>query len=127
MGSSPIERALVWYTLVMTYTFDEYQENCKKTAKYPVIGKNFVYPVLGLVGEAGEVAEKVKKLFRDGNGDITDEQLELFKKEIGDVMWYISQLSTELNLKLSDVAKTNIEKLQSRFERDKIHGSGDTR
>ncbi len=79
------------------------------------------------MGEAGEVAEKIKKLFRDHGGKLTkDYKLEI-AKELGDVMWYIAQLSTELNLKLSDIAKMNLEKLMSRKVRGKIHGSGDNR
>ncbi len=107
--------------------FDSYQKACKKTAVYPKIGKNFVYPVFGLVGETGEVAEKIKKLFRDHNGRLTKEYKLEIAKELGDVMWFISQLSTELGLKLSDVIKMNIEKFTSRKNRNKIHGSGDNR
>lgn len=107
--------------------FDEYQKQCKKTAVYPIIGKKFVYPVFGLVGEAGEVSEKIKKLFRDHGGRLTKEYKLEIAKELGDVMWYISQLSTELGLKLSDVVKMNLEKLSSRKDRNRLHGSGDNR
>ena len=107
--------------------FDIYQTACKKTAVYPKIGKKFVYPVFGLLGEAGEVSEKIKKLFRDHNGKLTKEYKLEIGKELGDVMWYISQLSTELGLKLSDITRMNIEKLSSRKDRNKIHGSGDDR
>ena len=107
--------------------FDTYQKECKKTAKYPTIGKKFVYPVFGLTGEAGEVSEKIKKLFRDHKGVLTKEYRLEIAKEIGDVMWYVAQLSTELGIKLSDVAKMNLEKLSSRKKRNKIEGSGDNR
>lgn len=107
--------------------FDKYQKGCKKTALYPTIGKKFVYPTLGLVGEAGEVSEKIKKLFRDHGGKLTREYKLEIAKELGDVMWYMAQLSTELGLKLSDVAKMNLEKLSSRKVRMKLHGSGDNR
>lgn len=107
--------------------FDIYQKQCKKTAVYPKIGKNFVYPVFGLLGEAGEVAEKIKKLFRDDKGRLSEEKKREIAKELGDVMWYIAQLSTELGLKLSDVVETNLEKLASRKTRGKLHGSGDNR
>jgi len=107
--------------------FKEYQEKSKKTAKYPDIGNNFIYPTLGLSGEAGEVAEKIKKVIRDKGGKIDDETREMIKKELGDVLWYVSQLATELCLSLDDIANHNIEKLRSRLERDKIGGSGDTR
>jgi len=108
-------------------TFDEYQKLTGKTAIYPDIGKGFVYPTLGLVGEAGEVAEKVKKIFRDQGGIVTDEKKEEIKKELGDVLWYLSQVSHEFGLSLDEVARFNIEKLNSRKERGKISGDGDNR
>ncbi len=108
-------------------TFAEYQSQAKLTAKYPVVGKSFVYPALGLMGEAGEVAEKVKKIFRDDNQVLTEERKQMLKKELGDVLWYVSQLATELGLDLEEVAKFNLEKLKSRWERDKISGDGDER
>ncbi len=107
--------------------FEEYQSESGKTAIYPDKGSNFIYPVLGLVGEAGEVAEKIKKILRDSKGEIGDRKKEEIKKELGDVLWYLSQLSTELNLSLSDIAELNIEKLQSRRARGTLHGSGDDR
>lgn len=107
--------------------FEEYQQKSRKTAKYPEAGNNFVYPTLGLTGEAGEVAEKIKKVLRDNGGKIDDEAKKLIKKELGDVLWYVAQLATELGLSLDDVANHNIEKLLSRLERDKLGGSGDIR
>ncbi|TAK96594.1 hypothetical protein EPO05_01470 [Patescibacteria group bacterium] len=107
--------------------FLEYQEKSRKTAKYPQAGNNFVYPVLGLTGEAGEVAEKVKKIIRDKGGVVDDEAREAVKKELGDVLWYVAQLSTEFGLSLEDVAAGNIEKLYSRLERGTINGNGDNR
>ncbi|MBM2817873.1 MAG: mazG [Parcubacteria group bacterium] len=92
-----------------------------------VIRSNFIYPVLGLCGETGEIAEKIKKVIRDEVGIVSEQKKEEIKKELGDVLWYISQIATELGLSLSDVAKLNIEKLQSRLERNKISGSGDDR
>lgn len=107
--------------------FNEYQKQSRKTAIYPYKGKNFIYPTLGLVGESGEVAEKIKKILRDKNGIIEKEDREEIKKELGDVLWYLAQISTELKIKLDDVAKTNLEKLFSRLKRGKIKGSGDNR
>lgn len=111
----------------MTYSLNEYQEESRKTAKYPVIGHRVIYPLLGLLGETGEIAEKIKKMFRDRNGELTPEEKDLLKKEIGDVMWYIAQLATELDLKLEDIAIDNIAKLRSRMERGTLGGSGDKR
>ena len=88
--------------------FKEYQEKSRKTAIYPKIGENYVYPALGLGDEAGEVLGKIKK-------------------ELGDVLWYLTQLSTELEISLDDVAQANIEKLYSRLERGTLQGNGDNR
>jgi len=107
--------------------FNKYQKLAKKTAVYPNIGKNFTYPTIGLMGEAGEVANKIKKLIRDDSSKITKEKREELKAEIGDMLWYIAQLSTELGLKLADIAKYNVEKLSKRQKENKIHGSGDNR
>ena len=107
--------------------FDEYQKESRKTAIYPGKDNNLIYPVLGLAGETGEVVEKVKKLIRDKGGKIDEEFKQGIKKELGDVLWYLTQICTELGLSLDDVAKTNLEKLFSRLERNKIHGSGDER
>lgn len=107
--------------------FNEYQKLSRETAMYPNLGKNIVYPTLGLVGESGEIAEKVKKVIRDSNGVVTDETRELIKKELGDVLWYISQLSVEFGFNLEDVAELNIKKLSDRKDRGVLHGSGDNR
>ncbi len=108
--------------------FEEYQKESKKTAKYPKIdGKGYLYPVLGLAGEAGEVAEKIKKVFRDKNGEISDETKMEIIKELGDVLWYLAQISSELDVPFDRVAQENLKKLASRFERDKISGNGDNR
>jgi NTP pyrophosphatase (non-canonical NTP hydrolase) len=125
-GGIPRKRIQKFQTMQFK-DFDVYQKKCKKTAVYPKIGKNFVYPVFGLVGETGEVAEKIKKLFRDDKGKLSEVKKQEIVKELGDVMWYLAQLSTELGLKLSDVLKINLEKLSSRKLRGKLHGSGDNR
>lgn len=110
-----------------SYSFNDYQTASEHTAIYPNKGNNVVYPTLGLNGEAGEVAEKVKKLIRDTDGVITEEFRCAIKKELGDCMWYISAMCHELGLSMEDVAMTNIEKLTSRMERNRIGGSGDNR
>lgn len=107
--------------------FDKYQKWCTKTAVYPKIGKSFIYPLIGLQGEVGEVSEKFKKLFRDDKGKLTSEKKMEIAKELGDVMWYVSQICTEIEIKFSDVIKANVEKLDSRKKRNKIHGDGDNR
>ncbi|MEK7134370.1 MAG: nucleoside triphosphate pyrophosphohydrolase family protein [Patescibacteria group bacterium] len=107
--------------------FSEYEKQAVETAKYPNVGRNFVYPTLGLVGEAGEVAEKIKKILRDESGVVSDEKKEEIKKEMGDVLWYLATLSREFGFTLEDIAKKNIEKLASRRERGVLHGSGDNR
>lgn len=105
----------------------EYQEKSRKTAVYPNKNNNFIYPTLGLSGEAGEVSEKIKKVIRDKEGIIDDETRESIKKELGDVLWYVSQIATELGISLDDIAEENIEKLYSRMKRGKLNGSGDNR
>ncbi len=108
-------------------TFKEYQKKSRKTALYPNKGKNFIYPTLGLAGEAGEISEKIKKAIRDDDGKITKERKEDLKKELGDVLWYLSQIATEVGLSFDDIAGTNIKKLASRKKRGVLHGSGDNR
>jgi len=107
--------------------FKEYQKQSQKTAQYPNKGNNYIYPVLGLAGESGEVAEKFKKIIRDNDGKIDSDKKTEIEKELGDVLWYISQIATELNINLEDIAQKNIEKLQSRLERGCIKGDGDNR
>ena len=107
--------------------FNEYQKQARKTAIYPNKGNNFIYPVLGLGGEVGEVTEKIKKVLRDKNGIINNEDKDLIKKELGDVLWYLANLGAELDIDLNDVAETNLKKLLSRQERNQLHGNGDNR
>lgn len=108
-------------------TFNEYQNESRKTAIYPNAGKNFIYPTLGLAGEAGEVAEKIKKVLRDKNGIVDNTTKTEIAKELGDVLWYLSQISAELGLSLDEVATENLKKLFSRKNRGVISGSGDNR
>ncbi|MGB1416827.1 MAG: nucleoside triphosphate pyrophosphohydrolase family protein [Synechococcus sp.] len=104
-----------------------YQEAARKTAAYPDIGRNPIYPTLGLTGEAGEVADKVKKVLRDGDGVFDAETREAIKLELGDVLWYVAQLALELGYDLDQVAAANLDKLASRASRGQIAGSGDHR
>jgi NTP pyrophosphatase (non-canonical NTP hydrolase) len=108
-------------------TFQEYQDEARKTAIYPNKDNNFIYPTLGLAGEAGEVAEKIKKVIRDNDGIISEEKKQEVTKELGDVLWYVANLAKELGVSLEEVAQKNIEKLQSRQQRNELHGSGDNR
>lgn len=108
-------------------TFNEYQKESRKTAIYPNADNNFIYPALGLCGESGEVAEKIKKVIRDKGGVIDEVAKQEIKKELGDVLWYISQIARELGLSLEDVASENLKKLFSRKDRGMIKGSGDNR
>lgn len=107
--------------------FNEYQKKAWETAIYPNKGNNIYYPALGIGGESGEVLEKIKKILRDENLKITEEKIEEIKKEIGDLLWYLAALSTELKINLNEIAEKNILKLNSRKERNKIHDSGDNR
>jgi NTP pyrophosphatase (non-canonical NTP hydrolase) len=107
--------------------FKDYQSKSRKTAAYTPIGHPVIYPTLGLVNEAGEVAGKIKKVFRDKNGEISEETREALKAELGDVLWYIAQVATELNLSLDEIAEYNIAKLYDRLERGQIQGDGDNR
>ena len=107
--------------------FTEYQKLARETAVYPDLGDNYTYPTLGLCGESGEVAEKVKKLIRDDSGAVSyDKRLEI-KKELGDVLWYLSNICSELGLSLEEVAELNVQKLHDRQASGKLHGSGDNR
>jgi NTP pyrophosphatase (non-canonical NTP hydrolase) len=107
--------------------FSEYQERSRATAVYPDAGSNIVYPALGLCGEAGETAEKVKKAIRDDGGTLTEERRAAIAAELGDVLWYAAQLATEAGLDLEEIAEANLVKLASRQRRAVLHGSGDDR
>lgn len=108
-------------------TFEEYQKLTRQTAVYPGKGRNFVYPTLGLAGESGEVAEKIKKIFRDNKGVVDKRVKEGIHKELGDVLWYIAQIASELDISLDSIATENIHKLSSRQQRGTLHGNGDNR
>ena len=105
---------------------DMYQKVALTTAIYPR-EQAIIYPTLGLTGEAGEVANKVKKIIRDGSNSKDEKLVSEIKAEIGDCLWYIAVLADDFDIKLSDIASTNIEKLANRKKNNTIHGSGDTR
>lgn len=105
---------------------NSYQHKARETAKYPT-SQGIVYCALGLTGEAGEVADKIKKIIRDKEGKFSEEDRAEIAKELGDVLWYIANLSFEMNLSLEYVARKNIEKLNSRAQRGVLGGSGDNR
>ena len=105
---------------------NEYQRLSRRTAEYPRDAW-LAYPALGLAGEAGEVAEHAKKAIRDDGGSILEERRAAMAKELGDVLWYVAQLTSELGLELEDVARDNLEKLGSRQRRGVLSGSGDDR
>lgn len=121
-------------------SFNDYQQRAISTAIYPVLltegegwenvgqeSLGFVYPTLGLCGEAGEVAEKVKKIVRDSEGRVTEESRAAIAKELGDVLWYVAALCKEFGLNMGDVAQANLDKLAARKERGTLGGSGDNR
>lgn len=103
---------------------NEYQ----KVSGYTAIYKDpIVYPALGLGGESGEVLELVKKMVRDDDGVLSDKRREKIKKELGDVLWYLSRVADDCDLSLEEIAVTNIDKLTSRQKRRVLTGDGDDR
>lgn len=94
---------------------------------YDSISLSWIYPALGLAGETGEVIEKLKKAVRDKEGHISESDKISIKKELGDVLWYLATLASELDISLEDIASTNIEKFQDRRARGVTSGSGDNR
>lgn len=106
--------------------FYSYQDRAALTAIYPESSR-IIYPALGLAGEAGEVANKIKKVLRDHQGNVPEEMKQDLKKELGDVLWYVAALATDLHLDLDEIAEENLQKLESRQERGVLGGSGDNR
>jgi NTP pyrophosphatase (non-canonical NTP hydrolase) len=104
----------------------DYQRLSRRTAEYPREAW-LAYPALGLSGEAGEVAEHAKKAIRDDRGQISDERRAAMAKELGDVLWYVAQLASELGLDLDEIAQANLDKLLSRQQRGVLSGDGDDR
>ena len=111
----------------MQTKYGRYQEQSRKTYGDIKTDDPIVYPTLGLVNEAGEFAGKIKKIFRDKDGHFADADKEALKGELGDVLWYLTQICTNLGFTLEEVAEANLDKLFSRLERGKIRGDGDNR
>lgn len=108
--------------------FNEYQKFTHSTAIYPDIGGSpLVYPVLELNGEAGELADKLKKVFRDKNGVLLRKDIEGMALEAGDCLYAIAQIANHLGYTLEEIAQMNMDKLQKRKVKGKIKGSGDDR
>lgn len=107
----------------------EYQHKARETAIYPDSGEllGLLYVSLGLVGEAGEFAGKVKKMLRDDNGEMTEERRAALEAELGDVLWYVAQVASELGTSLGGVARKNLAKLADRANRGALGGDGDER
>lgn len=109
-----------------TNEFTEYQRKAVKLAIYPS-QYSVIYPALGLAGEAGEVADKVKKVIRDDDGIVSIEARQELAMELGDVLWYIANIANDLDIALEAGAELNISKLHSRRERNTLKGNGDNR
>lgn len=107
--------------------FDDYQRGALRTARDKDAKDEFMHLVLGLVGEAGEVAEKVKKLVRDHDSDLAHLDRDDMAAELGDVLWYAAVLADYLELSFDDVAQRNLDKLADRQRRSVLGGSGDRR
>lgn len=108
--------------------FKTYQEGARRTAVYPGCRQgNWTYPALGLAGETGEICEKLKKALRDEGGHVSPERLSDLSRELGDVLWYVAALCSELGLDLQAVAEENLAKLCARKQSGRIHGDGDRR
>ena len=106
--------------------FTTYQQKSRETAIYKSELK-LLYPALGLAGEAGEVCEKIKKIYRDKDGEMSSNDRLDIRKELGDVLWYISQIACDIDVTLASVATATLEKLRVRKENGTLHGSGDDR
>lgn len=105
---------------------NQYQARAAETAVYPP-EHAIIYTALGLAGEAGEVANKAKKILRDDNGVATLERVVALADELGDVLWYVANLANDLGFNLSEIAEANLEKLEDRKKRGVIKGQGDKR
>jgi NTP pyrophosphatase (non-canonical NTP hydrolase) len=105
--------------------FSYYQDRSRATVIYPDAGSNYIYPVLGLASETGEVADHVKRIQRDDDGVVTDVKRQEIARELGDVLWYLAQVATEFGLALDQIAHDNLIKLSERQARNTLQGYGD--
>ena len=124
--NNPAIVIFLYFSSFNNMTINEYQEGARRTAIYPS-SRAIIYPTLGLTGEAGEVADKVKKVIRDNNDEFTPERRHQIALELGDVMWYAASLAHDLGYTLDEICQMNLDKLSSRMQRDRIHGEGDER
>ena len=108
-------------------TFAQYQEAAGKTAVYPRQGENLLYPILGLLGEVGELANKLKRQYRDDDGILTQARRDELLCEAGDALWYLAMVARELGTTVEEIARRNLAKLADRQARGALHGAGDNR
>lgn len=109
-------------------TMNEYQASAHETShNIKIGGETLLYPVLGLAGESGELANKVKKIYRDDVGVLSDVRRDEIADELSDCLWYLAEIATQLNFDLNDIAAGNLHKLADRASRGVIGGSGDER
>ena len=108
-------------------TLDEYAKIAGQTAIYPDRGNNLMYAVLGLVGEAGELANQAKKIIRDDGGELSEFRRDKMMDEVGDVLWYVAAIAYELRVSLDQLADMNVSKLAARKNAGTLGGSGDAR
>lgn len=126
-GTARAEARVYAASAMVADGFREYQRASRETAIYPDKDRNLVYPTLGLGGESGEIMEKVKKIIRDKGGVVDDAAREALVLELGDVLWYVAAIASELEVDLGEVASRNLAKLASRKSRGTLGGSGDKR
>lgn len=109
-------------------TLEEYQKQALTTViKTDNEFRDLLHWVLGINGEAGEIAEKMKKIIRDKNGELSAKDKQELAKEVGDVLWYLAVFAHNLGVPLEEIAQANLDKLQSRKARGVLRGSGDNR